>query len=96
VIHILVVAPQEYVNIYSTRRPVTARVNPALQRSAFATHPLSLGLYTNCYHQYCMVYGIQTEGRGRILPNGRAMVLQKCSLCRWEGNERMMDSHKKV
>ena len=31
-----------------------------------------------CHHQYCMMYGIKKRGRwgGRILRNGRAMVLQ--------------------
>ena len=47
-----------------------ARVNPAFTRY--------------CYHQYCMVYGIQKGGRGGVLyfPNSRAIVLQQCGRCR--------------
>jgi len=39
-----------------------------------------LGLYTYCYYQYCMVYGMaytrEVGGGGRILPKSRAIVLQ--------------------
>jgi len=39
-----------------------------------------------CYTRYCMVYGIQTGGRGggsRILRDSRAIVLQQFEQCRW-------------
>ena len=40
-----------------------------------------------CHYLYCRVYGIQTgrRGRGRIMRNSRAIVLQWCRLCRWGG-----------
>jgi len=39
---------------------------------------LTLAHARDCHDQYCMVYGIQTGGRGgrHILRNGRAIVLQ--------------------
>ena len=46
-----------------------------------------------------MVYAIQRRGRwgGRVLRNGRAIVLQWDMLCRWGGvNKRMTDSHDKA
>ena len=48
-------------------------------------HRLTFTRY--CYYQYCMVCGIQKGGRGggRILPNGRAILLQQCGQCRRAG-----------
>jgi len=39
---------------------------------------LALAFARYCHHQYCVVYGIKKGGSvgGRILRNGRALVLQ--------------------
>jgi len=46
-------------------------------------HPLAFRRYS--HRKYCMVYDIQRRGRwgGRVLRNGRAIVLQWGMLCRW-------------
>jgi len=65
----------------------SVRVKGAMQllseryRSIFGVKPFllySLAFTRYCHYQYCMVYGTQRGGRwgGRILRNGRALVLQ--------------------
>jgi len=51
------------------------------------------------HHQYCMVCGIQRERRwrGRILRNGRVIVMQQGRRCRFgEDKKRMIDPHNKA
>jgi len=99
-IHVLVIAPQEYVNIYSTRR-VDVRVNHrvaslAVVAGGYRVTPsaMHLGLYTilllpmlqDAWH---------TKGRsreGRVLPNSRAIQVQQCGQYRLAGRlkERMI------
>ena len=47
-----------------------------------------------------ILYGVwyTKEGSvgGRILRNGRAIVMQWGRLCRWGGSKRMIDSHNKA
>jgi len=61
-IHILVVAPQEYLNIYSTRRTETFKRTPPWARKGWRGGG---GVaFTRYRHDpYVMVYGIQTVGR---------------------------------
>ena len=78
VLYVLVVAPQEYVNIYSTRRVPVLSVWR------------ELGFTRYCYYQYGMVHGIHKGVRvgGRILPNSRAMLLQQCGQCSRAGKRK--------
>jgi len=69
-IHILVVAPQEYVNLYSTRRSNQSRATTSDQKNPNLSTlkvPCSLAFTRYCHHQCCMVYAIQKGGRGRAL-----------------------------
>jgi len=97
----------------SDTRPVSNAISPFsyANSSSFASrdrvpsgldhHPLpplsGLSFTRYCHCQYCIVFGIQTvgRGRGRILRNSPAIALHSCRLCMWGGNKRMMDSHKK-
>jgi len=51
---------------------------PPVSHTISLVSPCPLAFTRYCHHQYCIVHGIQKEGsvRGRILPNGRAIVLQ--------------------